>query len=49
MATYNQEFCSQLIADGFAFLFGQHKFVRKSLTFRVWPYSSDRLISEEIR
>ena len=37
---YNQEFCSRLIADGFAFSFGQHKSVERSLTFRVPPYWS---------
>ena len=39
MAGYNQEFHSWLIADGFAFSFGQHKSVGRSITFRVLAYS----------
>ena len=35
MADYNQEFCSQFIADGFAFSFGQRKSVERSLTSGV--------------
>ena len=35
MASYNQEFCSWLTADGFAFSFGQHESVGRSLTVRV--------------
>ena len=38
MAGYNQEFRFRLIADGFAFSFGQHKSVGRSLTFRVSAY-----------
>ena len=49
MAGYNQEFRSRLIADGFAFLGGQHESVGKSLTFRVSAYSRDQHIGEEIR
>ena len=49
MAGYNQEFHSRLIADGFAFSFGQHKSVGRSITFRVPAYSRGRLIGEEIR
>ena len=48
MTSYNQEFHSWLIANGFAF-FGQHESVGRSLTFRVSAYSQDRLIGEEIR
>ena len=50
MAGYNQELCSQLIADGFAFFFfGQHKSVGRSWTIRVSAYSWDRHIGEEIQ
>ena len=49
MAGYNREFRSQLIADGFAFSFGQHESVGRSLTFRVSAYSRGQLIGEEIR
>ena len=49
MTGYNQEFHSRLIANGFAFSFGQHKSVGRSLTFRVSAYSRGRLIGEEIR
>ena len=49
MACYNQEFCSGLIPDGFAFSLGQHKSVGRSLTFRVAAYNWDRLIGEEIQ
>ena len=49
MASYNQEFHSQLIADGFALFFGQHKPVGRSLTFRVAAYNWDLLIGEEIQ
>ena len=35
MASYNQEFHSRLTADGFAFSFGQHESVGRSLTVRV--------------
>ena len=38
MTSYNQEFRSRLIADGFAFSFGQHKSDERSLTFRVSAY-----------
>ena len=36
------------LAVGFAFSFGQHKSVGRSLTFRVLASSRGRLISEEI-
>ena len=49
MASYNQEFHSRLLAVGFAFSFGQHESVGRSLTFRVLASSRGRLISEEIR
>ena len=49
MACYNQEFCSGLIPDGFAFSLGQRKSVGRSLTFRVAAYNWDRLIGEEIQ
>ena len=49
MTSYNQEFRSQLIADGFTFFFQQHQSVGRSLTFRVSAYGRDRLIGEEIR
>ena len=49
MAGYNQEFCSWLLADDFAFSFGQNKSVRRSLTFKVSAYSRGQLIGEEIR
>ena len=49
MAGSNQEFRSQLIADGFAFSFRQHESVGRSLTFRVSAYSRGQLIGEEIR
>ena len=49
MACYNQEFCSGLIPDGFAFSLGQRKSVGRSLTFRVEAYNWDRLIGEEIQ
>ena len=49
MASCNQEFHSWLIADGFAFSFGQQKSVGRSLTFKVSAYSQGRLIGEEIR
>ena len=39
MACYNQEFCSGLIPDGFAFSLGQRKSVGRSLTFRVAAYN----------
>ena len=48
MASYNQEFCSRLVADGFTFSFGQHESVGRSLTFRVSAYSWDWLIGEGI-
>ena len=48
MGDYNQEFRSRLIADGFAFSFGQHKFVGRSIAFRVPAYSRGRLIGEQI-
>ena len=35
-----KNFCSRLIADGFAFSFGKHKSVERSLTFRAPPYWS---------
>ena len=35
MACYNGEFCSRLIADGFAYSFGQHKSVKRALAFGV--------------
>ena len=38
MASYNQEFRSQLIADGFAFSLGSHESVGRSLTLRVLAY-----------
>ena len=38
MAGYNREFRSRLIANGFAFSFGQHESVGTSLTFRVSVY-----------
>ena len=37
---YNQEFRSLLIADGFAFSFGQHKSVKRALAFGVSAYWS---------
>ena len=37
------------LAVGFAFSFGQHKSVGRSLTFRVLASSRGQLISEEIR
>ena len=37
---YNHEFCSRLIADGFAFSFGQHKSVKRALAFGVSAYWS---------
>ena len=40
MACYNQEFCSRLIADGFACSFGQHKSVKRALAFGVSAYWS---------
>ena len=40
LACYNQEFCCRLIADGFAFSFGQHKSVKRALAFRVSAYWS---------
>ena len=49
MTSYNQEFRSRLIADGFTFFCQQHQSVGRSLTFRVSAYSRDRLIGEEIR
>ena len=49
MACYNQEFCSGLIPDGFAFSLRQCKSVGRSLTFRVVAYNWDRLIGEEIQ
>ena len=49
MASCNQEFHSWLMADGFAFSFGQQKSVGRSLTFKVSAYSQGRLIGEEIR
>ena len=49
MAGYNREFRSQLIADGFAFSFGQHESVVRFLTFRVSAYSRGQLIGEEIQ
>ena len=49
MASYNQAFHSWLIADGFAFSFGQQKSVGRSLTFKVSAYSRGWLIVEEIR
>ena len=49
MAGYNREFRYQLIADGFAFSFGQHESVGRSLTFRVSAYSRGQLIGEEIQ
>ena len=49
MAGYNQEFRSRPIADGFAFSFGQHESVGRSLAFRVLAYSRKRFIGEEIR
>ena len=38
MGGYNQDFLSRLITDGFAFSFGQHKSVGRSITFRVPAY-----------
>ena len=38
MAGYNQELRPRLIADGFAFSFGQHESVGRSLAFRVSAY-----------
>ena len=38
MASCNQEFHSWLMADGFAFSFGQQKSVGRSLTFKVSAY-----------
>ena len=49
MAGYNLEFRSRLTVDDFAFFFGQHESVGRSLTFRVSVYSRDWLIGEEIR
>ena len=49
MAGYNQEFRTRLIADGFAFSFGYHESVGRSLTLRVSAYSRGWLIDEEIR
>ena len=46
MAGYNQEFRSRIIADGFAFSYGQKESVERSLTFRVSAYSRDRPICE---
>ena len=43
MAGYNQEFCSRLIANGFAFSFGQHKSVERALAL------GSRLIGQEIQ
>ena len=40
MAGYNQEFCSRLIANGFAFSFGQHKSAERALAFGVSAYWS---------
>ena len=40
MACYNQDFCSRLIADGFAFSFGQHKSVERAVAFGVSAYWS---------
>ena len=48
MAGYNREFYSRLIANGFAFSFGQHESIGRSLTFRVSAYSQGRP-GEEIR
>ena len=44
MAGNNREFHSQLIANDFAFSFGQHKSVGRSPTFRVSAYSRGQLI-----
>ena len=41
---YNQECRSRLIADGFAFSFGQYESVGRSLAFRVSAYSQNRLV-----
>ena len=49
MAGNNREFHSRLIANDFAFSFGQHKSVGRSPTFRVSAYSRGQLIVEEIR
>ena len=38
MASYNQEFRSQLLADGFAFSLGSHESVGRSLTLRALAY-----------
>ena len=38
MTGFIQEFGSRLIADGFAFSFGQHESVERSLAFRVSTY-----------
>ena len=49
MTSYNQEFCSRLITDGFTYFFWQHESIGGTLNFRVSAYSRDRLIGEEIR
>ena len=49
MASYNQEFYSLLIANGFTSLFLAAQSIGRTLTFRVLAYSRDRLIGEEIR
>ena len=49
MASYNQAFHSWLIADGFAFSFGQQKSVGRSLTFKVSANSRGRLTGKEIQ
>ena len=46
---YNRECRSRLIADGFAFSFGQHESVGRSLAFRVSAYSQNRLVGKEIQ
>ena len=45
MAGYNREFRSRLIANGFAFSFGQHESVGTSLTFRVSVYGWRNTVS----
>ena len=46
---YNQECRSRLIADGFAFSFGQYESVGRPLAFRVSAYSQNRLVGGEIQ
>ena len=46
---YNQECRARLIADGFAFSFGQYESVGRSLAFRVSAYSQNRLVGGEIQ